>query len=266
MKLKKQPVNESGMSSIKSASRSVTTLAAALLLAAFTSSAFADCVDYSETRAKQAAKALAKNPPKFSDLGFPELAGLTIDAARSSGDPKCDPPEKRITFFYKTNASLLDFYTAIFPYMKPWKTWINPAGGDSHRFYLSSGTEVEIRCEGKCKAEDYDVTGKIKEIMIDRRNGKNALTTGGPGWNWTPEDLAKGSGQPAAGRADKERPTSSSAAGVPTGGSSNTSSQSSTDNNQSSSNTSSSSSTEKTPDTVDDALNKAKKLKDLIRF
>lgn len=131
MKRKKQLPNESGMSSIKNTSRSAAAPVVALVLAVFTSSAVADCVDYSETRAKQAAKALAKNPPKFSDLGFPEIAGLTIDAARSSGDPKCDPPEKRTYFFYKTNASLLDFYTAIFPYMKPWRTWTSPSGRES---------------------------------------------------------------------------------------------------------------------------------------
>lgn len=266
MQLKKQLPNESGMSSIKSTPRSAAAPVVALVLAVFTSPAFADCVDYSEKRAKQAAQAMAKSPPKFSDLGLPELAGLTIDAAKSSGDPRCDPPEKRTYFFYKTNASLLDFYTAIFPYMKPWRTWTSPSGRESHNFYVSSGTEVQIRCKGNCKTEDFNIPGRIDEIMINRSNMKDSLTTGGPGWNWTPEDLAKGNAQPAAGRADRERPTSSAAAGVSAGGSSNTSSQSSTDNNQSSSNTSSSSSTEKAPDTVDDALNKAKKLKDLIRF
>lgn len=264
MKLKKQSVYESSMSSVKRASRSAA--ASILVLAVFSLSAFADCVDYSEKRAKQAAQAMAKSPPKFSDLGLPELAGLTIDAAKSSGDPKCDPPEKRTIFFYKTNLSRLEFYKAIFPYLKPWRTWTSPSGGDSHDFYLSSGTRVQIRCSGNCKADDYNTPGKIDEILVNRREMKDPLITDGPGWNWTPEDLAKGSGQPAAGRADRERPTSSAAAGVPTGGSGDTSSQSSTDNNQSSSNTSSSSSTEKAPDTVDDALNKAKKLKDLIRF
>ena len=257
MKLKKQLPNESGMSSINSTSRSAAAPVVALVLAVFTSSAVADCVDYSETRAKQAAKALAKTPPKFSDLGLPELAGFTIDAVRSSGDPKCDPPEKRTYFFYKTNASLLDFYTAIFPYMKPWRTWTSPSGRESHNFYVSSGTEVQIRCKGNCKTEDFNIPGRIDEIMINRSNMKDSLTTGGPGWNWTPEDLAKGNAQPAAGRADTERPTSSPTTGSSASGSSNTSS---------SNNTSNSGSAPKAPDTVDDALNKAKKLKDVLRF
>lgn len=255
MKLKKQPVYESSMSSVKRASRSAA--ASILVLAVFSLPAFADCVDYSEKRAKQAAEALAKNPPKFSDLGFPEIAGLTINAAKSSGDPKCDPPEKRTYFFYKTNASLLDFYTAIFPYMKPWRTWTSPSGRESHNFYVSSGTEVQIRCKGNCKTEDFNIPGRIDEIMINRSNMKDSLTTGGPGWNWTPEDLAKGNAQPATGRADTERPTSSPTTGSSASGSSNTSS---------SNNTSNSGSAPKAPDTVDDALNKAKKLKDVLRF
>ncbi|HNV88153.1 MAG TPA: hypothetical protein PKL53_04230 [Methylotenera sp.] len=245
------------MSSINSTSRSAAAPIVALVLAVFTSSAVADCVDYSETRARQAAKALAKDPPKFSDMGLPELAGLTIDAVRSSGDPKCDPPEKRTYFFYKTNASLLDFYTAIFPYMKPWRTWASPSGRESHNFYVSSGTEVQIRCKGNCKTEDFNIPGRIDEIMINRSNMKDSLTTGGPGWNWTPEDLAKGNAQPAAGRADTERPTLSTTTGSSASGSSNTSS---------SNNTSNSGSAPKAPDTVDDALNKAKKLKDVLRF
>lgn len=239
--------------------------AASALLMTFNSSAFADCVDYSEARKAQAAKALAKNPPKFAELGFPDLPvlNLVLDADKSSDDPKCDPSGgKRHIFFYKTSISRLEFYNAIFPYMKPWKTWTNPAGGNSHEFFLSSGSKVTIRCQHNCKEEDFEAPGKISEIMIDRRDMKDPLSTGGPGWNWTPEDLAKGRGQPAAGRADRERPAAAAAAAEkpPATDSGSTASGSSASGSESQS---------KAPDgtdTVNDALNKAKKLKDLLRF
>lgn len=195
--------------------RTALAMVATATLAAFSSSALADCADYSEARAKQAASALAKNPPKPAELGMPELAELTIDAVKSSGDPKCNPPEKRTTFFYKTSASLLDFYTAIFPYMKPHSAWTNPAGRESHDFFLTSGTRVNIRCAGVCKGEEFNAPGHIKEVVVDRRNAKAELTTGGPGWNWTAEDLAKGSPQPAAGRADRATTTAAAASVKP---------------------------------------------------
>lgn len=232
------------------------------VLGAFSTIVIADCVDFSEKRHKQAAAALAKNPPKFSELGLPELPNLTIDAAKSSGDPKCDPPEKRKSFTYKTNMSRLDFYKVIFPYMKPWNTWINPGGGNSHNFYLSSGTEIRLRCPNNCKEEDYNTQGNITEVLVTRHSNPPAsLSTDGPGWNWAPEDLAKGSGKPAAGRADKERPDSAST----TSGASNNSSDKS---NGSSTNSENPPSSDSAPasNTVDDTLNKAKKLKDLLKF
>lgn len=233
-----------------------------LFLGAFSTVAIADCVDFSEKRHKQAAAALAKNPPKFSELGLPELPNLTLDAAKSSGDPKCDgPQEKRKTFVYKTNMSRLDFYKEIFPYMKPWKTWIHPGGGSNHNFYLSSGTEIKLYCTNNCKAEDYNSQGNITEVVVTRRgNPPDALSTDGPGWNWTPEDLAKGSGQPAAGRADKERPDSASTTSGATNNSADQSKSSSTNNEKAPSSDSA------TNNTVDDTLNKAKKLKDLLKF
>lgn len=233
-----------------------------LFLGAFSTTALADCVDYSEKRHKQAAAALTKNPPKFSEIGLPELASLEIDAYKSSGDPKCDSPETRTYFFYKTKASRLDFYKEIFPYMKPWSTWTSPAGRNSHEFYLSSGTRVTLRCLNNCKDEDYNTAGNITEVMVQRNKPVGALNTDGPGWNWTAEDLAKGNGQPAAGRADKERPSASAAS--TTGGSANNSADKPKSSSTNSENPSSSDNA--TSNTVDDTLNKAKKLKDLLKF
>lgn len=203
------------MSTPKPAPHCAAAIATALVLAAFSSSGLADCADYSEARARKAASEMAKNPPKLADLGLPELAELTLDAVKSSGDPKCSPPAKRTVFFFKTSASLLDFYTAVLPYMKPHSTWTNPAGRESHDFYLTSGTRVNIRCAGNCKGEDFNLPGNIKELVVDRRDAKAALTTGGPGWNWTPEDLAKANPQPAAGRADRASSTLAAASVKP---------------------------------------------------
>jgi hypothetical protein len=169
--------------------------------------AYADCVDYSKARAKKAAEEMRRNPPSLAKLGLPEIADLTIDAERSSGDPVCDKPEKRRHFFFRTRMSILDFYTAMFPYIQPNSNWTNPAGGNSHKLYLTSGAIVKFDCNSQyrlCKSLPIDQPDQILEVAVEWPISQtpNPLTGDGPGWNWTPRDLAEERGIPAAGKAD----------------------------------------------------------------
>lgn len=177
-------------------------LGAALLFAPV---AAADCVDYSVARAKQAADALRKSPPKLVDLGVPDIVGLTVIPERSSGDPKCDGPQAdRRTYWYTTNLSLQQVYEGVFAYVQPRDNWISPSGGDVHEFKLTSGTEVKLYCADPKCGGDPTAPGLIKELRISRASpgfAKPLAESGGPGWNWTAADMAKGLFQPSAGRA-----------------------------------------------------------------
>ncbi|MGB7904471.1 MAG: hypothetical protein WCF43_07250 [Steroidobacteraceae bacterium] len=126
-------------------------MACALLVAA--SAAQADCVDYSEARAKQAGAALARNPPAAAKLGLPTLDGLVLDATKTSGDPKCDGPTPE-RYFYTTTRSVAEVIGALYPNIRRrteedgmGRVWFrNPLGSD--RLFLTSGTEVLIQRNG----------------------------------------------------------------------------------------------------------------------
>lgn len=116
----------------------------------FASSAFSDCVDFNQKRAEAAAAALARNPPTAAQLGVPGLEGLTLDALRTSGDPKCDggPPYKR--FIYTTNLSFAELIARWHPVIRRRtevdgmnREWFrNPMHGNNLHF--TSGTRVEF--------------------------------------------------------------------------------------------------------------------------
>lgn len=116
----------------------------------FAKSAFSDCVDYNQKRADAAAAALTRNPPTAAQLGVPSLDGLTIDALRTSGDPKCDggPPYRR--FIYTTNLSFAELIARWHPVIRRRtevdgmnREWFrNPMHGNNLHF--TSGTRVEF--------------------------------------------------------------------------------------------------------------------------
>jgi hypothetical protein len=116
----------------------------------FSASAFSDCVDFNPKRAEAAAAALTRNPPTAAQLGVPSLEGLTLDAARTSGDPKCDggPPYSR--FFYTTNLSFAELIARWHPVIRRRteldgmnREWFrNPMHGNS--LFFTSGTRVEF--------------------------------------------------------------------------------------------------------------------------
>jgi hypothetical protein len=150
--------------------------------------AFADCVDYSAPRAARAAAALSSNPPTAAELGMTTLSGLTLDAARTAGDPVCDGPPKR--FYYTTSLSSLDFVTALYSNIRRRtetdgmnRVWFkNPLSGDS--FFLTSGTEITLQTRGD--------NGPITLITVKPANPVLALTpetqpyTAAEIANWTP--------------------------------------------------------------------------------
>lgn len=188
-------------------------VAIGLLALCFSDIARADgCID-NEVAHKKAAEVLRKNPPP---LGMPEIEGLTLDAYMSSGDPRCTPQERRADYYYVTKASLLDFYAAIFPYIKSTDFWTSPAGANSHDFFLTSTARVRVRCTGdagayaSCVDRPIDQPGVIHSIHVQRRAVADLkpLTSDGPGWNWTPRDLAESRGIPAAGKATSYAGTS----------------------------------------------------------
>jgi hypothetical protein len=114
--------------------------------------AFADCVNFSQARAARAAAALSSNPPTAAMLGMTTLSGLTLDAARTAGDPVCDGPPKE--FYYTTNLTSLDFVTGLYQNIRRRteadgmnRLWFkNPLSGDS--FFLTSGTEITLQTRG----------------------------------------------------------------------------------------------------------------------
>jgi hypothetical protein len=187
--------------------RLLASAAMAMATAAMAPTALADCVGVDMARVKAETAKLSKSPPAFASIGVPELTGLTLNAERTAQAAGCLKGEFNPThLFYTTGLSRADLYKQVFTYIQPRDNWISPTGGDSHEVPLTSGTELELRCEGNCKDKDGFAPGTIKEIMIVRASGNFAkpLTANptGPGWNWTVDDLANSLFQPSAGRAD----------------------------------------------------------------
>lgn len=116
----------------------------------FASSAWSDCVDFNQRRAEAAAAALMRNAPTAAQLGMPGLEGLTLDAIRTTGDPKCDggPPYKRI--YYTTQLSFAELVARWYPVIRRRtevdgmkREWFrNPFHGN--QIFFTSGTRVEF--------------------------------------------------------------------------------------------------------------------------
>ncbi len=124
-------------------------LVAALGLS-FAPSAWSDCVDFSQKRAEAAAAALMRNAPTAAQLGMPSLEGLTLDAIRTTGDPKCDggPPYKRL--YFTTQLTFAELVTRWYPTIRRRtevdgmkREWFrNPMHGN--QLHFTSGTRVEF--------------------------------------------------------------------------------------------------------------------------
>jgi hypothetical protein len=150
-----------------------TTTAMAFALVVAASAAQADCVDYSAARAQQAGAALARNPPAATQLGLPALDGLVLDAAKTSGDPKCDGPTPK-RYFYTTTRSMAEIIEALYPNIRRrteedgmGRVWFrNPLGSD--RLFLTSGTEMHIQ---------RNADQSIWQITVDPPDALTPLTT-----------------------------------------------------------------------------------------
>lgn len=127
-------------------------LAAAALMAALAlvPAAMADCVDYSEARAKKAGAALEKNPPAAAKLGVPLLEGLKLDGVASTGDPGCNGPMVR-RFVYRSNLTSAQILEKIYPYIEPStstdgmkRVWYANTMLSRGEVKLTSGAVVEI--------------------------------------------------------------------------------------------------------------------------
>jgi hypothetical protein len=116
----------------------------------FAPSAWSDCVDFNQKRAEAAAAALMRNAPTAAQLGMPGLDGLTLDAIRTTGDPKCDggPPYKRI--YYTTQLTFAELVARWYPVIRRRtevdgmkREWFrNPFHGN--QIFFTSGTRVEF--------------------------------------------------------------------------------------------------------------------------
>ena len=109
----------------------------------------ADCVDYSEARAKAAGEKLERSPPTAAQLGVPGLDGLKLDGPRTTGDPGCGSgPVKN--YYYSTSMTLRELVAAYYPNIKRRtetdgmnRTWFrNPYKGDE--IILTSNTSLRI--------------------------------------------------------------------------------------------------------------------------
>jgi hypothetical protein len=122
--------------------------AAAVLLCLGGAPAFADCIDYSPARGKAQADALAARPPAFDSIGLPPISGLTLDAVKTVGDPKCDGPVD--DYWYVGRVPFRTFVEEIHPFIAPRITvdgmnrqWYNnPYHSDD--IILSSGTVLGL--------------------------------------------------------------------------------------------------------------------------
>lgn len=125
-------------------------LALAVLSAAvLVSPAHADCVDYSEARAKRAAAALEAKPPTPASLGLPSFDGLKLDAQRTTGDPECDGTVIK-SYFFTSSVPQAEFIGKLYPYIKR-RTSIDGMNREWYRnprasnaFFLTSGVELDI--------------------------------------------------------------------------------------------------------------------------
>lgn len=127
-------------------------LAVAAIMAglALAPTAFADCVDYSEARAKKAGAALEKNPPSAAKLGVPTLEGLRLDGLASTGDPACNGAIVS-RYVYRSNFTSAQVLETIYPYIEPAtstdgmkRVWYqNPMSGRGE-VQLTSGAIVQI--------------------------------------------------------------------------------------------------------------------------
>ena len=175
-----------------------TTAAMTFALLASASAARADCVDYSATRAQQAGAALARNPPTAAQLGLPTLDGLVLDAAKTSGDPKCDGPTPK-RYFYTTTRSTAEIIGALYPNIRRrteedgmGRVWFrNPLGSD--RLFLTSGTEITILT----KADQ-----SIWQVTVDPPDALAPLTT--EQQPYSVSDIVEGSPWPGGAKGDHQ--------------------------------------------------------------
>ncbi|MDH4166393.1 MAG: hypothetical protein OEV90_08275 [Gammaproteobacteria bacterium] len=162
------------------------------------SAARADCVDYSEARAKQAGAALARNPPAAAKLGLPTLDGLVLDANKTSGDPKCDGPTPK-RYFYTTTRSMAEVIGALYPNIRRrteedgmGRVWFrNPLGSD--RLFLTSGTELHIQ-----RNSDQS----IWQIMVDPPETLTPLTP--EQQPYSVSDIVEGSPWPGGAKGNRQ--------------------------------------------------------------
>lgn len=126
-------------------------IAGAALVAA--TPAFADCVDFSQARADRAGAALARNAPTAAQLGLPSLEGLTLNAPKTTGDPRCDGPGPPKRFFYTTNRTFSQLVAWLYPNIRRRtdtdgmnRVWFrNPRLAE--RMFLTSGTELMVQTQ-----------------------------------------------------------------------------------------------------------------------
>jgi hypothetical protein len=111
--------------------------------------AFADCVDYSQSRAARAGAALERNPPTADQLGVPSLEGYRLDGVRTTGDPECNGPPTR--FVYVTSLTSEQVLTALFPFVDRKvsvdgmnRQWFENPMSARGEVRLTSGAIVEI--------------------------------------------------------------------------------------------------------------------------
>jgi len=121
----------------------------ALVVTLATGPARADCVDYSEARAKAAGEKLERSPPTAAQIGVPSLEGLKLDGPRTTGDPECGSGPVKF-YYYSTSMTLGELVAAYYPNIKRRtetdgmnRTWFqNPYKGDE--IILTSNTSLRI--------------------------------------------------------------------------------------------------------------------------
>lgn len=155
--------------------------------------AFADCVDYSQARAKAEQDAARRTPLTAAQLGMPTLAGLerNIDMI---GDPRCGgltAQGSRARF--KITGSFRDLITAIYPNIRRvterdgmGREWYkNPLVGDD--IILTSGTRLTFIGGREVNGEKT-----YSDVVITRTTPVGALSTDSQPYsvndivNWTP--------------------------------------------------------------------------------
>jgi hypothetical protein len=136
--------------------------------------ALADCVDYSEARARAAGAALERNAPTAAQLGLPSLDRLQLDSARTAGDPQCGGPNPPTRYYYTTTMTFTELVTAFHSNIKRrtetdgmGRTWFrNPYFG-SDQIILTSNTELQFV---------LGADGRIVQVTVIPANPVLALT------------------------------------------------------------------------------------------